>query len=78
MPRVTSSAWIGPVWWYPMEKMYDTNNCPSDFELQNMKEKLLDNDLKALDTEHNALKTEFDSVKSLIGDNVEKSFNLFS
>lgn len=32
----------GPVWWYPMEKMYDTNNCPSDFELQNMKEKLLD------------------------------------
>ena len=44
----------------------------------NKKEKLLDNDLKALDTEHNALKTEFDSVKSLIGDNVEKSFNLFS
>ncbi len=44
----------------------------------NRKEKLLDNDLKALDTEHNALKTEFDSVKSLIGDNVEKSFNLFS
>ena len=32
----------GPVWWYPLEKMYDTNNCPSDFELQNMKEKLLD------------------------------------
>lgn len=44
----------------------------------NKKEKVLDNDLKALDTEHNALKTEFDSVKSLIGDNVEKSFNLFS
>ena len=44
----------------------------------NSKEKLLDNDLKALDTEHNALKTEYESVKSLIGDNVSKSFNLFS
>ena len=44
----------------------------------NKKEKLLDNDLKALDTEHNALKTEYDSVKSLISDNVSKSFNLFS
>ncbi len=44
----------------------------------NKKEKLLDNDLKSLDTEHNALKTEFDSVKSLIGENVEKTFNLFS
>ena len=44
----------------------------------NTKEKKLDNQLKALDTEHNALSTEFDSVKSLIGDNVEKSFNLFS
>ena len=32
----------GPVWWYPMEKMYDTNNCPSEFELQKMKEKLLE------------------------------------
>ena len=32
----------GPVWWYPMEKMYDTNNCPSDSELQNMKDKLLE------------------------------------
>ena len=37
----------GPVWWYPMEKMYDTNNCPSDIELQNMKEKLL-NELKKI------------------------------
>ena len=32
----------GPVWWYPMEKMYDTNNCPSEIELKNMKEKLLE------------------------------------
>ena len=22
----------GPVWWYPMEKMYDTNNYPSEIE----------------------------------------------
>ena len=35
-------------------------------------------EMKALDTEHSALKTEFDSVKQLIGDNVDKSFNLFS
>ncbi len=42
------------------------------------KEKQLDNEMKVLDTEHQALKTEFDSVKSLIGDNIEKSFNLFS
>lgn len=31
----------GPVWWYPMEKMYDDSNCPSDEELKEMKEKLL-------------------------------------
>ena len=44
----------------------------------NNKEKLLDNDLKALDTEHNALKTEQESIKSLIKENVDKTFNLFS
>ena len=44
----------------------------------NKKEKLLDNGLKALDTEHSALSTEYDSVKSLIGDNIKKSFQLFS
>ena len=32
----------GPVWWYPMEKMYDTNNCPLEFDLKNMREKLLE------------------------------------
>ena len=42
------------------------------------KEQILDNELKALDTEHQALKTEMDSVKSLIKDNVDKSFNIFS
>ena len=30
----------GPVWWYPMEKMYHADNCPSEKELQNMKTKL--------------------------------------
>lgn len=32
----------GPVWWYPMEKMYDTDNCPSKIELAEMKSKLLE------------------------------------
>ncbi len=31
----------GPVWWYPMEKMYSPDNRPSEFELKEMKEKLL-------------------------------------
>ncbi len=40
-------------------------------------EKLLDMELTQIDTEHKAVKTEYDAVKSLIGDNVEKSFNVF-
>ncbi|WP_297959160.1 HIT family protein [uncultured Ruminococcus sp.] len=31
----------GPVWWYPMEKMYSDDNRPSHEELEAMKEKLL-------------------------------------
>ena len=31
----------GPVWWYPMEKMYSDDNRPSEEELEIMKEKLL-------------------------------------
>lgn len=31
----------GPVWWYPMEKMYGDGNRPTDQELMNMKQKLL-------------------------------------
>lgn len=27
----------GPVWWYPMEKMYSPDNRPSDTELEKMK-----------------------------------------
>lgn len=30
----------GPVWWYPMEKMYDQANRPSESELEEMKQKL--------------------------------------
>ena len=31
----------GPVWWYPMEKMYDDDCRPSEEELRDMKEKFL-------------------------------------
>ena len=31
----------GPVWWYPMEKMYDSSTCPSPEELGALKTKLL-------------------------------------
>lgn len=30
----------GPVWWYPMEKMYSPDNCPSEIELEDMKSRL--------------------------------------
>ena len=30
----------GPVWWYPMEKMYADDNRPSDAELEEMKVRL--------------------------------------
>ena len=40
-------------------------------------EKMLDMELTQVNTEHNAIKTEYDAIKSLIGDNVEKSFNVF-
>ncbi|MBE5786401.1 MAG: HIT family protein [Clostridiales bacterium] len=32
----------GPVWWYPREKMYSPDNQPSQDELKEMKEKLLE------------------------------------
>lgn len=31
----------GPVWWYPMEKMYSDSNKPTETELCELKEKLL-------------------------------------
>ena len=52
-------------------------NYTAEMNKINKKDKQLDNDIKKLDTEHNALKTEVDSVKNIISDNVEKSFNLF-
>ena len=30
-----------PVWWYPMQKMYDDSNCPTNEELRIMKSRLL-------------------------------------
>ncbi len=36
----------GPVWWYPMEKMYDTNNCPSELELKKNKRKIIERNRK--------------------------------
>lgn len=35
------NAGKGPVWWYPMEKMYSADNIPSPDKLVEMKEKLL-------------------------------------
>lgn len=32
----------GPVWWYPMGKMYDDSTRPTSEELKSMKEKLLE------------------------------------
>ena len=32
----------GPVWWYPMEKMYSDDNRPSEEQLADMKRRLLD------------------------------------
>jgi len=32
----------GPVWWYPMEKMYNDDNRPSDIELEELKSRLLE------------------------------------
>lgn len=46
-PRVTGdienygNCGKGPVWWYPMEKMYNDDNRPTEVELEDMKEKLL-------------------------------------
>lgn len=31
----------GPVWWYPMEKMYSDGNRPTEHELSEMRQKLL-------------------------------------
>lgn len=41
------------------------------------KEKMYDMELTQINTEHSAVKTEYDSIKSLVSDNVDKSFNVF-
>ena len=42
------------------------------------KDKQYDNQLKRLDTEHSALQTEYDSIKELIGKNVERTLKMYS
>lgn len=42
------------------------------------KDKKFDLELDNINTEHEAVKTEMDSVKGVISDNVQKSFNVFS
>ena len=68
-----------------LEEVSDTSDfakAEAEYNAANMKinnkEKLLDNELKKLDTEHSALNTEMDSLKNLISNNIDKSFNLFS
>ena len=62
----------------------DTNLAKAEAEYNadtakiNTKEKKLDQQMKEMDTEHSAISTEYDSVKSLISDNISKSFQLFS
>lgn len=42
------------------------------------KDKQYDNQLKVLDTEHSALQTEYDSVKGIIGKNIERTLKIYS
>lgn len=54
------------------QNKYDTNTAQIASQ-----EKAYDMELTQVNTEHDAIKTEYDSIKSLLGDNVEKSFNIF-
>ena len=44
----------------------------------NRKEKILDNEARKLDTEYSAMNTEYESLKNIIKNNSDKTFNLFS
>jgi len=44
----------------------------------NLKDKKLDTDLAALESERNAIKTEMETLKSVVNDNVDRTFKLFS
>ncbi len=46
-------------------------------EMISSQEKIYDMELTQVNTEHDAIKTEYDAIKSLVGDNVEKTFNVF-
>ena len=49
----------------------------TETERLSAQEKIYDMELTQVNTEHDAIKTEYDAIKSLVGDNVEKSFNVF-
>ena len=49
-----------------------------DMKQIDKKDKRYDLELSKLDTERNALQTEYDSVKKVIDENIEKTFNIFS
>ena len=42
------------------------------------KDKQYDNMIRRLDTEHNALQTEYDSIKNVIGKNIERTLKMYS
>lgn len=50
-------------------------NAMNEIEIQDKK---YDTKLKRLDTEHSAMKTEYDSIKNIIGKNVERSYTAFN
>ncbi len=49
----------------------------TETERLSAQEKIYDMELTQVNTEHDAIKTEYDAIKSLVGDNVEKTFNVF-
>lgn len=59
--------------------MYDKtiNDLDAKTEIIQKQDQNLELKLKQLDTEENAIKTEMDAVKSVLKDNVEKTFNTF-
>ena len=70
--NVASSCATPEAYLTAVKGKYDTSVAKVSSE-----EKLLDMELTQLNTEHNAIKTEYDSIKSLVKDNTEKSFNVF-
>lgn len=56
---------------------FEKENYDSSTARLSAQEKMYDMDLTQVNTEHEAIKTEFEAIKSLVGDNVEKSFNVF-